>query len=348
MSINTLFLALNIVLVYNIQHEYTEKQRKENKLPMIKYLEKCLKKPINLSVYLDCKELSRVFEDMYNFYIIKMEGLEWLIAEPMMDFSLSFMRKHQRLMKKLSGMECALYLKSQSLYIRNTMVNEGIPFVIWDKMAFLPFLNTLVYMRADKALKPVERIAFLTQKLLLLALYEKWKNMTVQKIAKELSVTIVAVRKCFDEIQYLQLPVIREDGRSRLLSIDAPSKKMWNMLKPVFRNPVIKTYRFIEDISADIKAGTSAICEYSGLQDNPYPTYAVTKRDLQRFRIKTREQAVTEDEIGCVVQELGYCIDFNGRGLVDPLTVYMSLSDEQRQNGEIEIYIDSMLKEYVW
>lgn len=312
------------------------------------YLEKCLEKPIKLSVYLDCKELSRVFGDIYNFYIIKMDGIEWLLAEPIMGFSLRFMRKHQRHMKKLSGMECVLYLTKQSLYIRNTMVEEGIPFIIWDKMVFLPFLNVLVYMRADKALKPVEKIAFLTQKLLLLALYEKWKDMTVHKIANELNVTIVAVRKAFDEIQYFKLPVIRDVGRARFLSVDASSEEMWNMLEPIFRNPVIKTYKLVEDISADIKAGVSALCEYSGFQDNPYPTYAVTKRDLQRFRIKTREQALTEDKIGCVVQELGYCIDFKGRGLVDPLTVYMSLRDEQRQRSEIEIYIDSMLKEHVW
>lgn len=315
---------------------------------MQKYLEKCLNKPIKLSVYLDCKELSRSFEDIYNFYIVKTDSPEWLIAEPLMRFSLPFMRKHQRLMKKLSGMECALYLENQSLYIRNTMVEEGIPFIIWDKMAFLPFLNILIYMRADKVLKPVNRIAFLTQKLLLLALYEKWKDMTVQEIAKKLNVTIVAVRKCFDEIQYLKLPLIQEIGRSRLLSIDVSSREMWDMLEPICRNPVIKTYKLIEDVSADIKAGVSAICEYSGLQDNPYPTYAVTKRDLQRFQIKTRKQAFAEDEIGCVVHELGYCIDFKGKGVIDPLTAYMSMSEEQKRDDKIKLYIDKMLDEQVW
>lgn len=315
---------------------------------MQKYLEKCLKKPIKLSVYWDSNELIRTFGDLYDFYIIKMEGFEWLIAEPLMGFSLNFMRKHQRLMKKLSGMECVLYLKKQSIYIRNAMVEEGIPFIIWDKMVFLPFLNILVYGRADKALKPVERIAFLTQKLLLLALYEKWKDMPVQKIAEELNVTIVAVRKCFDEIQYFKLPIIKDVGKSRLLSIDASSKEMWSMIEPIFRNPIIKTYKLVEDIAADIKAGVSAICEYSGLQDNPYPTYAVTKRDLQRFQIKTREQALTEDEIGCVVHELGYCIDFKEKGVIDPLTVYLSMTEEQKRDDEIKLYIDKMLNEQVW
>lgn len=53
---------------------------------MKKYLEKCLEKPIKMSVYPDCEELSRAFEDIYDFYIIKTDGLEWLIAEPLMAF----------------------------------------------------------------------------------------------------------------------------------------------------------------------------------------------------------------------------------------------------------------------
>ncbi|MCM1207375.1 MAG: helix-turn-helix domain-containing protein [Ruminococcus sp.] len=312
---------------------------------MQEYLEKTLKSPIGVSVYLDCIELSRTFENTYDFYIIKMDGLEWLVAEPLMRFSLSFMRKHQRLMKKLSGMECALYLKNQSIYIRNKMVEEGIPFIIWDKMVFLPFLDILVYARADKTIKPVERIAFLTQKLLLLALYEKWQDMSAQEIAEKLNVTTMAVRKCFDEIQYLKLPVIKDVGRARLLSIGISPKELWNLLEPLFRNPVIKTFEFIEDISANIKSGSSAICHYFGLQDNVYPTYAVTKRDLQRFQIKTREQALDDDEVGCVVQELGYCINFNGTGFVDPITVYLSLSDGQKQNSKVKACVDAILNE---
>ncbi|MCM1081976.1 MAG: helix-turn-helix domain-containing protein [Clostridium sp.] len=314
-------------------------------MQMQEYLEKALKRPIGVSVYLDCIELSRAFENTYDFYIIKMDGLEWLVAEPLMRFSLSFMRKHQRLMKILSGMECALYLKNQSIYIRNKMVEEGIPFIIWDKMVFLPFLDILVYARADKTIMPVEKIAFLTQKLMLLALYEKWQDMSAQEIAEKLNVTTMAVRKCFDEIQYLKLPVIKDVGRARLLSINASPKELWNLLEPVFRNPVIKTFEFIEDISANIKSGSSAICHYFGLQDNVYPTYAVTKRDLQRFQIKTREQALDDDEIGCVVQELGYCINFNGTGFVDPLTVYLSMGNEQKQNSKVKACVDAILKE---
>ena len=58
------------------------------------------------------------------------------------------------------------------------------------------------------------------------------------------------------------------------------------------------------------KAGISALCEYSLLSDNVYPTYAVTKKELKASGVKMERQAGKLEEIGCVVLELGYFIDF--------------------------------------
>ena len=46
------------------------------------------------------------------------------------------------------------------------------------------------------------------------------------------------------------------------------------------RNPVIARYELQEDIKLIKKAGMSALCEYSLLSDNDYPTHAVTKREM--------------------------------------------------------------------
>ena len=61
------------------------------------------------------------------------------------------------------------------------------------------------------------------------------------------------------------------------------------------------------------KAGISALCEYSILSDNAYPTYAVTKKELKDSGVKVEKQVSELEEIGCVVLELGYFIDFLGK-----------------------------------
>ena len=96
------------------------------------------------------------------------------------------------------------------------------------------------------------------------------------------------------------------------------------------------------------KAGISALCEYSLLSDNAYLTYAVTKKELNDSGVKEEKQVNALEEIGCVVLELGYFIDFFRKGFQDPLSVVLSLTREEQEEERVDISINEMLEEYVW
>jgi len=96
------------------------------------------------------------------------------------------------------------------------------------------------------------------------------------------------------------------------------------------------------------KAGISALCEYSLLEDNEYSTYAVTKKELSETGITRMSRIRQGEEIGCTVLELGYFIDYNNKSVEDPLSVVLSLSDEEKQDERVMISITKMLEEYVW
>ena len=54
------------------------------------------------------------------------------------------------------------------------------------------------------------------------------------------------------------------------------------------------------------------------------------------------------EEIGRVVLKLGYFIDFSGKGSQDPLSVVLSLTEEEQEEERVDISINKMLEEYVW
>ena len=54
------------------------------------------------------------------------------------------------------------------------------------------------------------------------------------------------------------------------------------------------------------------------------------------------------EEIGCEVLELGYFIEFNGKEVQDPLSVLLSLSEEDMKDERVQICVDEMLEDYVW
>jgi len=125
-------------------------------------------------------------------------------------------------------------------------------------------------------------------------------------------------------------------------------KKFWSEIHSVLRNPVIARYELQDDINLEKKAGITALCEYTLLSDNEYPTYAVIKKELSESGIKEKKKIRRGEEPGCVVLELGYFIDFRKKSMEDPLSVVLSLTDEEKQDERVMISINEMLEEYVW
>lgn len=313
------------------------------------FIEKSLRRPITLADNAEIfKKLPLKFRGNYELFSVYQDSVEWIIAKPKKELRLNALRYDRSQIEKTAGLNCALYFNKLNYYTKETMLNEGIPFILEGKQVFLPFLGMLLSEKDDRRLVPVHTISFLTQKLILCALYEKWNDMNATKIAEKLGVTKMSVSRCLDEIEYLDIKILDKSGKTRKVSVNEEIRVLWEEIKPVLRNPVIARFQLAEDIRLDKKAGISALCEFSMLSDNVYPTYAVTKGDLKDTNIKIIRQISIGEEIGCEVLELGYFIEYNGKMVQDPLSVMLSLSAEDLEDERVQICIEEMLEEYVW
>lgn len=313
------------------------------------YIEKCLRRPIIIEPNTEIlKKLPLMYKGSYDLFTVRQDGVEWMIAQPKVELRLNRLRHDRNQIEKVSGLNCALYFAKLNHYSKDTMMNEGIPFIIDDKQMFLPFLGMLLSEKDDRKLAPVHTISFLTQKLLLCALYEKWQGMNVTRIAKRLGVTKMSVSRCLDEIEYLDIDVLDFSGKTRKVTVEEEKKVLWEKIRSVLRNPVIARFQLSEDIKLHKKAGISALCEYSMLSDNPYPTYGITKKELQEVNLKSLRQVSKGEEVGCEVLELGYFIEFRNKQVQDPLSVLLSISEADMQDERVESCIDEMLEDYVW
>jgi len=124
-------------------------------------------------------------------------------------------------------------------------------------------------------------------------------------------------------------------------------KEAWERFRPLMRNPVIKVFDLKEDVKLPVKAGITALSEYSMLADNNYPTYAIDKKGIASSGIRDMKQVGRGEDIGCRVLELGYIIDGIKKDVQDPLSVMLSISDEM-DDERVEASVNEMLKEYVW
>lgn len=316
---------------------------------MKNFLEKTLRQNVMIeeTEYLN-EKLPLAFRGRYTFYKVETNGSPWIAIQPKADVGLAALRKDWIKIEKAAGLNCAIFFDSTSFYIKEKLLEEGIPFVLKDKQVYLPFIGYLLSNENERKISPVHLISFLTQKVILVAIYEKWENVTASKAAIRLGVTKMSANRCFDEIEYLNVDILGMKGKSRVITVPADTQKLWNDVRVILRNPVIARYELKEDIQLEKKAGITALCEYSLLSDNEYPTYAITKKEITESGIRKMKQVHSGEEIGCVVLELGYFINFKNKKLEDPLSVTLSLAGSEKQDERIGISIKRMLKEYVW
>lgn len=312
------------------------------------FVENILHQKVELNKYEKIENLPLIFRTNYEIYTMEIGVQHCLLIKPSEESGLVTLRKQQKRLEKLTGQYCVLYLTKLNSYSRDKMLEEGIPFIWEDRQIYMPFLGVLLNQNESRELRTCSRLSFLTQKLLLVALYQGWKDITVTMAAQYLNVSKMSITRCFDEIESLEIPVLERKNRSRVITGSADKRKMWETIKPFMRNPLIKEYYLQNDIGNDlIISGFSALAEYSMLDDNSYSTYAITKPEVKEYRIKEMKQIPKGEEPGCVVQELGYSIAFKDKKVVDPLTVFLLL-EEEGEDPRVGMALEKMLEDYVW
>lgn len=158
------------------------------------------------------------------------------------------------------------------------MVEEGIPFIWENHQIYLPFMGLLLQRNEHRKPKRCSIISFLTQKLLLKALYEGWQDVSAVQAAEKLEVSRMSITRCYDEIEALGMSFIKMNGRSRRFFASVDKKAMWEDMRPFLRNPIIREFRLEKKPDAEmILGGISALAEYSMLSEERYVTYAVEK-----------------------------------------------------------------------
>lgn len=313
------------------------------------YLEKTLHQSVLIDDNFDSKVFPISARNNYQFYSLTIGDHRFIMIRPNYKTNLPELRRIQKLTQKITKQKCILYLTDVTYYSVSRMIEDNIPFIIEDKQIYLPFLGLSLDTTQDKKVYAYDNISFLTQKLLLTAIYRQWEKVNITQAAGVLNVTKTAVTRCFNEIEAFDIPVLKIYGRSRYIIGASDKKGFWDKIKPYLISPLIKSFYFKDNVAGDyIKSGISALSVYSMVSDSEYPTYAVTKDRIKEILSGNYEQIGREEIPGCIIQELGYYIPFRDTNAVDPLTVSLLISDEEKEDPRISMAIDEMLEEYVW
>jgi len=310
---------------------------------MSEYLSEVLHIEISRKKYADAEKLPLILRGQFRFDLLSVNSVECLAAAPKENISLPAMKKHYIELQKLSGLPCIYELSSISKYAEQRLMNEGIAFYVIDGTVYLPFGGIFLPKTGPRAIVEADRLSFLAQRLLLTALYQKWEQLTLLEIAEWLAVTPMSVTRALDEIEGIGLPFHNRKGRRRFFSRPVDDKEYFAAIEPYLRNPVKKTLRLAYMPKKELRlGGISAVCHYSMLADNTYPTFALTQQELRGFPPDELAVIPKDGEPAAILQIVGYMLDDYDKKAIDPISAILSLSDKEKNDDRVALAIEQI------
>ena len=101
---------------------------------MKEYLEKTLRQRVTIKENNDLYDkLPLAFKGRYDILNVETNGMGWLAIQPKNDIGLIALRKDRAKVQNISGLSYTLFLGSATPYIKEKLIEDGIPFVLKDK-----------------------------------------------------------------------------------------------------------------------------------------------------------------------------------------------------------------------
>lgn len=312
---------------------------------MQKTIENLLHVPVTEKTFDAQKKLPLNLQGMYEIKLYNIADEDILFVRPKEQITFPNLKKNWKRFQDILGLPCVIFDNNYSRYGKERMIELGIPFFFGQDI-YMPMLGVILRKAKTIELPEIETFSPFTQKLVLMAIYQNWKEKTCRQISEEMKVARVTVNRALVELQALELPMSIMQGKTRSFKNDYTSKELYEMCRPFMINPVAKTYRLgkIPDGVTE-KSGISALATYSMLGDNAYETFGIDREEARNIRIDDYKKLPRTEVPGCMVQVLRYKISLNG--VVDPISAILSLIEKEKSDPRVEGAIEDTLEE-IW
>lgn len=260
-------------------------------------------------------------------------------------------RRHYEVFREHLDAQTAIVIGEVPSYTRRQLIKMGVPFVVPGRQMFLPALLTDLREHFPVQKERPRHVTAAAQVILLRHLVGgQIEGIALRQLANELGYSAMMVTKACKELQAAELcrTVVRR--RETHIQFELKRRPLWEKAFAYLRSPVrgkhwVKTPITVKDCW---RAGISALATVSLLSDDSLPTYAM-KHEIYRRKLEQGvihgcggpEEATARVE--CWRYDPGVLVT---DGIVDYLSLYLSLCDEQDER--VVEARDSLLERLSW
>lgn len=193
---------------------------------------------------------------------------------------------HHNKLRNVLGEDVALVLPVLASYTRQQLVGQRVPFVVPDRQMYLPALLVDLRERFPREGRPAtHNLSAAAQVVLLRHLLGKpVEALALGELAAELGYSAMTLSNVRQELEAARLcQTIREQRRMRL-AFPMSRRELWTRAEPLLQDPVKdrRWVRFAQPGDGWLRAGLTALEEFTLVADDAIPTFATGAVDFRR------------------------------------------------------------------
>jgi DNA-binding MarR family transcriptional regulator len=322
-----------------------------------KYFSDILGQELNVSSWKGSKALPLYLRDKYKFLLCspeKMQEKKFLGVKATNGFDptpAEIKKNFEVIVSKLQ-IPCVLISDRIVSYDRKRLIEHKVPFIVIENQMYLPFmaidLREFFKGSYDKSKKIVPSV----QAVILNVLHKQKSGGKTSEFAEDLKYSKMTVHRAFDVIESLGLGIVKKIDRERYLEFNNRGKKLWQEVKDMLK-PRIKKKVIVEKIENDtmnmfLISGISALSIKTMINPPVNPVYAIGFEDLKYLENNNKIKVIphhNDDSIEIEVFKYNPRL-FAQKGLIDDLTLYLSLKDTTDER--IKIALDEIMEDFKW
>ena len=302
---------------------------------------------INFKKWNKEKQLPLFILDKFLVQKAIINDIECLSLTPKGDLpNLPAFKKQISIIKEIENVPIFLQLDVISSFRRQNLLENKIPFILKDKMVYLPFMATYLTNTYHEE-TTVEKLALASQLLFTWILYQNTNKYYISDAVESLDFSNMTLTRAYRQLCATQLFEEHKDGRKIFLTTNLSKVDLFNKMKPYLQS-TFYTYGYIlrKEITKDmIPAGEFAFSQYTYINPPNLKTYAIEKKHIKNIKLQ-REYYSYDEQVELQIWKYNPLIFSQNKKNIDTISLIISLSGniDERLEKEIEKLLAQILK----
>ena len=269
--------------------------------------------------------------------------IECLSLTPKEDLpTLPAFKKQISIIKEIENVPIFLQLDVISSFRRQNLLKNKIPFILKDKIVYLPFMATYLTNTYHEE-TTVKKLALASQLLFTWILYQNANKYYVSDAVKSLGFSNMTLTRAYRQLCATQLLEEHKDGRKIFLTKKLSKVELFNKMKPYLQSPFYtQGYILKKEITKDmIPASEFAFSQHTHLNPPKLKTYAIEKKHSKNIKLQ-RECYSYDEQVELQIWKYNPLIFSPNQKKIDVISLILSLLG--KEDARLDIEIENLLK----